>query len=327
MDIGEFGLIRELKKKIRPGKSVRLGVGDDAAVLPLSSKKDLLFTADMLIEDRHFRLGEATPFEIGRKALAVNLSDIAAMGGIPTHAVVSVGFPGHLTMNFVDELYKGMRELAKKFRVNIVGGDTNKSEKIIISLALLGEVEKGKWITRSGAKIGDMIFVTGDLGGSYVSKKHLNFVPRIKESQFLVNHFKIHSMMDLSDGLASDMHRICEASGVGAEIIEKKLPISRVAKSVQNALTDGEDFELLFTLSKKEATKLLSVGTSKIRGLAPFHAIGLIVEKRRGIILIKEGGKIVNLKEKGFDHFGCPHHLFPPIQRIGRHSAAKQVVG
>jgi len=294
-------LINELKKKIRNGRSVRLGIGDDAAVIRPPSGKDLLFTTDMLIEDRHFKLNDATAFEIGWKALGVNVSDIAAMGGIPTHAVVAVGLPKNLSLDFVNELYEGIRSLAKCFKVNIVGGDTNQSDKLVIAVSLLGEVKRGAFVRRGGAKPGDVIFVTGSLGGSYVSRKHLNFTPRLNEARFLVSHFKIHSMIDISDGLASDIRRIAEESGVGVVLSKEAIPVSRFAKDFSAALTDGEDFELLFTLSPKEAARLTHYPAQK--GLVPFHPIGKIVEKRCGIKLVRDDRKTEPLPSKGFDHY------------------------
>src|SRR3989338_6859221 len=182
--IGEFGLITRIGKRTRCDRSVLCGIGDDVAVLRGDSKKDLLFAADMLIEDRHFRMDEATPFEIGWKAVAVNVSDIAAMGGIPRHLVVSIGVPGSLSLDFIEAMYRGMRAVSKIYGVNLVGGDTNRADKLIVSVAILGEVPRGRAVLRSGARAGDVIFVTGGLGGSYKSGKHLRLRPRLKESRF-----------------------------------------------------------------------------------------------------------------------------------------------
>jgi len=299
--IGEFGLIDLIRKKIKKGAGVRIGIGDDAAVLKIDSRKDTLFTTDMIIEGRHFRLKEAKPYEIGWKAMVVNISDIAAMGGLPTFAVVSVGLPSNLKLNFVEELNRGLRAAAGRFGVSIVGGDTNRSDKLVLSVSLLGEVKRGQAVTRSGARPGDVVFVTGALGGSTASKKHLRFIPRIKESQFLAKHFKINSMMDISDGLVSDLRRVAEESGVGFMISREAIPVSRSAKSLKQALTEGEDFELLFTLSPKGAARLTSSVIPK--GLAPVHPIGRVVAKRFGLRLIHANGKIEPLPGKGFDHF------------------------
>ena len=299
--IGEFGLIDEIKKMTRVDKTVILGIGDDTAVLRAPKGKELLFTTDMLIEGQHFRRSEATGFQIGWKAMAVNISDIAAMGGLPTHAVVSVGFPKTLSVDFVKEIYRGLQVVSKRFHVNLVGGDTNASKKIVISVALLGRVGENQLVKRSGARLGDVIFVTGFLGGSYGSRKHLNFTPRIAESQYLVNHFKIHAMMDISDGLASDIFRLAQASGVGAILSKEAIPVSKSARDADHALTEGEDFELLFTLSPKEAARLTLSESSK--KLAPFHPIGKIVSRKQGIRLAQANQENCILQEKGYDHF------------------------
>ncbi len=299
--IGEFGLIRELRKMTRVDLSVRIGIGDDTAVLRPKPGKEILFTTDMLIEDRHFLLKEATPFEIGWKAMAVNVSDIAAMGGVPTHAVVAVALPKNSSLSFVKELYRGLLAVSKKFGVNIVGGDTNRSGKLVVSVALLGEVSKKALLTRSGAKLGDVIFVTGELGGAYKSRKHLNFVPRIREAQFLVSHFKVNAMIDISDGLSSDLRRITEESGVGAVVCAEAVPLSKNAGNVQAALCEGEDFELLFTMSPAEAAKL---STTILKDpMAKFSPVGKIVPRREGVKIISAGSKAEPLPEKGFDHF------------------------
>ena len=218
--VGEFGLIEMILRSVGKTRSVRVGIGNDAAVLFFNRHKDLLFTTDMLIEGRHFLRPAATAFEIGWKAMAVNISDIAAMGGRPTAAVVSAGLPKDLTVGAVRGIYRGLEAISENFKVNVVGGDTNRSEKIVLSVALLGEVARGRAICRSGAKVGDVIFVSGSLGGSYASKKHLRFMPRVAEAAYLTRRFKVHAMMDLSDGLASDIHSLADASRVGALLFE-----------------------------------------------------------------------------------------------------------
>lgn len=298
--LGEFGFIRWIKGEARVDASVLKGIGDDTAVLKKTGKGLELFTTDMLIENRHFKLKEATGYEIGRKALAVNISDIAAMGGRPTHAVIAVGIPQHTPVSFLKEMYRGFQSLAKEYKVNLVGGDTNRSEKLVISVALLGEVEPKQLVTRSGAKNGDVIFVTGFLGGSYRSGRHLNFTPRVAESRFLVENFKLHSMMDISDGLASDIRRLCEESAVGARLCAEAIPVARGAKGLRAALEDGEDFELLFTLSPKEAARLTL--DPRRRTYAPFSPVGRIVAKSEGIKIFKAGSR-KKLEAGGFDHF------------------------
>lgn len=292
MGFGEFERIAQIRKKTKTNARVLLGIGDDAAVIRIAGRKDLLFTTDMLIENQHFRLKDATAYEIGRKALAVNVSDIAAMGGVPTEAVVAVGLPRRLTARFVDQLYSGIQDLARRFHVNLVGGDTNLSERLVLSVAMIGEVERGKALRRSGARVGDYVMVSGKLGGSYASRKHLNFIPRVREARYLTKNFHVHAMMDISDGLASDSKRLAEESGVGILIEENRVPVSRAAKTVFHALTDGEDFELLFTLSEKEAR----------RAAKRFHIIGRVVPRAQGVkLLMKDGSR--TLLEGGFEHF------------------------
>ncbi len=288
---GEFGWISMAKKYC-------VGIGDDAAVLP-AGKKDLLLTTDMLLEGKHFFLREARGFEIGWKAMAVNLSDIAAMGGVPRAAVVSLGAPASTPVAFLKKVYRGMKDAAGRFGAEIVGGDTNASERLTIAVTLLGEVEKGKAVLRSGAKTGDWIFVTGSLGGSYGSKKHLCFTPRLREACWLAKNFRLHAMMDISDGLASDIHRIAEQSHVGVVLNESAVPVSRNARSVK-PLTDGEDFELLFTLSPKEGSRLMRRPAPK--GFPAFTHVGWIVRGGR-VEILRKNGRLEKLTAKGFDHY------------------------
>jgi thiamine-monophosphate kinase len=233
--------------------------------------------------------------------LAVNISDIAAMGGLPKHAVISAGLPGDLPASFVDDLYKGIQAVAREFDVNIVGGDTNASDALVISVALLGECEKSKAVYRSTAKAGDVIFVTGELGGSYASRRHLQFMPRVRQARYLVQNFKIHAMMDISDGLAGDIHRLTQESRVGALICRDAIPVSGAASSLEAALSDGEDFELLFALSPREAAKL-SLSKNEF-GMNFFRPVGRIVEKKYGVCLVDAQGTAWPMKVKGFDHF------------------------
>ncbi len=297
-DIGEFGLIDRIAKSIKVDASVIKGIGDDAAVIRFTNNRYLLFTTDMLIEGVHFSLREATAYQIGWKALGVVTSDIAAMGGLPRYATISLGLPKGLSLRFIDQLYKGMRGLSVKFKINIVGGDTNRSKKIVVDVALLGEVEKKKLVLRSGAKVGDIIFVSGTLGGS-LKKRHLTFLPRLKEARHLVKNYKLNSMIDLSDGLSSDLNQIAKASNVGAIIYEGLIPISRETDSLEAALNEGEDFELLFSLPLNEARRLSSSWKMKV----PLVQIGEIVKKSLGLRVITKAGRERRLVPKGFKHF------------------------
>ena len=253
--LGEFGLIDVLKKYAPVSKAVIKGIGDDAAVLPYSKKEYLILTTDMLSEGAHFTR-RMPPEAIGHKALACSISDIAAMGAWPTFAVVSIGIPKNLSVRFIRDVYKGMQRIARDFNVSIVGGDTIKTDQIVINVALLGLVEKKYLTTRDGARAGDWIFVTGPLGGSLKSGRHLNFSPRLAQARFLVEKFKPNAMIDISDGLGGDLNHILKASRVGARLDDTSIPRYKGA-SLSQALNDGEDFELLFTLSPIKAHALM----------------------------------------------------------------------
>lgn len=299
-DLGEIGLIRRISAKVRTDGSVVRGIGDDTAVIKWTNDKYMLFTCDMLVEDVHFRRALARPFQIGWKALARNISDIAAMGGVPKYALVSVGLDPDLPVSFADGIFRGMNELAGKFKINLVGGDTVRSKKIVIDISLIGEVEKGCLALRSGAKCGDAIFVTGFLGGS-IKGRHLDFMPRIKEARTLVKNFKVNSMIDISDGLLLDLSRVLDASYAGALIYEDLIPVSRCASSFDDAVTGGEDFELLFTMPHKEAERLIKRNVAKFD--VPISLIGEVTSKRCGYRLMGRDWREKKIDKKGFLHF------------------------
>ncbi len=286
--LGEFGLIDALKKYAPVSKAVIKGIGDDAAVLPYSKKEYLLLTTDMLFEDTHFTR-RMPPGAIGHKALACSISDIAAMGGWPTFAVVSIGIPKNLSVRFIKDVYKGIGRTARDFNVSIVGGDTIKTDKIVINIALLGLVEKKYLTTREGAKAGDWIFVTGPLGGSFKSGRHLNFSPRCPQARFLVENFKPNAMMDISDGLCGDLNHILKASKVGARLDYASIPRQRRV-SLPQALNDGEDFELLYMLPAAKAHQLMAWQARK-RAFY-FYPIGIITSDAKE-----------KIDAKSFNHF------------------------
>jgi thiamine-monophosphate kinase len=309
--VNEFELIAKLTKSLPTNETVVAGAGDDCAVLDFGlADKLFLFKTDAVVEGVHFT-NETPPEKIGRKALARCLSDIAAMAGTPSAALVTIGLPKKFDVEFVGKIYDGLNALAKKFSVAVVGGETTTNPGgIFISIALLGTVARGKQILRSGAKVGDAIFVSGELGGS-LAGKHLDFEPRITEARWLAEHFPIHAMADLSDGLAGDLRHILVASGVGAEILKAAVPISREAKLLAQksslartafvaALTDGEDFELLFTVAAKDAVKLTDAWKGKFQKLR-LSCIGKIVAGEGITIRDKNGSQKLNAH--GYAHF------------------------
>ncbi len=299
-DINEIDLVRRLSKNFRLDKTVIKGPGDDAAVIKWTKDKYLLYTCDMTIEGVHFDLRKATPFQAGWKALGRNISDIGAMGGVPKYAVVSLAISPEQKLSVADGICRGLKSIADRFGVNIVGGDIAGSKNIVIDVSLIGEVEKKKLTLRSGAKIGDVIMVTGSLGRS-IKGKHLNFTPRVNEVRGILKKFKINSMIDISDGLAIDLKRVLDASKVGSCIYESAIPLSKDAVSVNNALYDGEDYELLFTMSVKEARRFFTAALNKIG--TPVSLIGEITAKKNGCKIIRLNGKEEEVKIKGYLHF------------------------
>ncbi|MDO8603253.1 MAG: thiamine-phosphate kinase [Candidatus Omnitrophota bacterium] len=296
-DLGEFNFINRISKTIKLSSRVIKGIGDDAAVLRHTKDKYLLFTADMLVEGKHFHKGAKAGL-VGGKALSCSVSDIAAMGGVPKFAVISIGLPGSLGLKYADGIYKGIKKAADRFGVDLVGGDTVGSEKIIINIALTGEVEKKSLALRSNAEENDAIFVTGNIGGS-IKLKHLNFTPRLKEARFLVKNFTVNSMIDISDGLLADLGRILKESGKGAIIYESAIPVSKNALGFDSAVRDGEDFELIFTLPESSACRLKKFWPFKTK----ISEIGRICSFRKGFFLVRKNGKSERIKPAGFTHF------------------------
>jgi thiamine-monophosphate kinase len=292
--LGEFGLIERFRKSLRTDASVIKGSGDDCAVLTFDKNRYQLFTCDMILEDVDFTL-KHNPYLIGRKALAVQISDIAACAGTPRHCLVSMGVHRKTRLKFIDEVLRGMRDTARHYKVNIAGGDLSRSRKLIIDVSMLGWVRKKDLLLRSGARPHDIVFVTGSLGGS-IRGKHLTFTPRLKESAFLVKNFKVNAMMDVSDGLIQDLNHILKQSSVGAVIYEELIPVAR-GSCIDEALFMGEDFELLFTMPKPEAKKLMK---KKIR---MFRPIGEVVGIEEGLNLAGRDGKVRPIGVKGYRHF------------------------
>jgi len=291
--LGEFGLIDLIKGMLGSGS----GVGDDCAILPLSKQNFLLLTCDMLVEDTDFTRQDK-PYLVGRKSLGCCLSDIAACGGIPQYAQISLGLSPDMSVSKVRELYRGIISIGKEYKVKIVGGDISRSDKLVIDVGILGLVERRNLARRQGAKIGDIIFVSGKIGGS-IYGRHLNFTPRVKEARYLVKNYKVNSMIDISDGLLQDLGHILKQSNRGAILFKDLIPLSVDARSFDEALYMGEDFELLFTLSASEARRLIRLKQNK-----KFFPIGEIVDKTCGLILLDRRGRRIKIKKpSGYQHF------------------------
>ncbi|MEP7147713.1 MAG: thiamine-phosphate kinase [Acidobacteriota bacterium] len=313
----EFEFIRNIKEQYGLNR-----VGDDCAVLPKDSKTDLLLTTDMLVEDIDFRLDWMRPESLGYKALAVSLSDIAAMGGTPKWALLSIGIPTTVWKGrFVDKFYEGWFALARQHRVELIGGDVSRTpDKIMIDSVVAGEVRRGKAVLRSGARPGDSIFVSGSLGGAAgglallesgkgdqqsgrkqkeLIARQLRPTPRLDVGKYLTRNNHATSMIDISDGLGADLHHLCDASSVGARIEIERLPMdpnlnaATKERNLQFALSGGEDFELLFTSPRK---KLFS------SQLPPITRIGEVTSNAGIVELVGEGWERA-LPRVGYRHF------------------------
>jgi thiamine-monophosphate kinase len=300
---GEFEYIRWLRRQTPQDPRVRIGPGDDTAALAWPAEADCLFTTDMLLEGSCFRLAEAGPRRVGRKAMAVNLSDIAAMAGRPVAAVVSVGLPRQGGRALAEDLYLGIREMADRFATALVGGDTNSWDgPLVISVALLGEATPPGPVRRSGARPGDYLLVTGPLGGSILGK-HLDFTPRVHEALQLQQTVLLHAMIDVSDGLSADVFHLCEESGCGAVLRAEAIPVAPAAHQLadgrtplEHALSDGEDFELVIAVTPEDARLLL--WEQSIPGITLVH-IGECVADG---FWLEEGGQRKPLEPAGYVH-------------------------
>jgi thiamine-monophosphate kinase len=322
--IGEFGLIDLIKKKIfSKDQQVIVNIGDDAAVVKSSPDRLLIFTTDTMVEKVHFDLSYFTFKEIGWKAMAANLSDIAAMGGLPTYALVTIGLPKSARSTDVLSIYEGVTEIAKRHNCKIIGGDTTLVRRdLFISIALLGEVEKKFLVTRSGAKKGDLICITGKLGEAQaglellkrfgrrnlsLARKHLKPEPKIDQARALIRNLKVNSMIDISDGLSSELFHLAEESKVGALLYQQKIPISaKCLKAalllnrdpLKFALSSGEEYELLFTINRRDKSKL-----ERIKSKLGISVVGEIMDKRQGVRIVLTSGAVQELKKSGFAHF------------------------
>ena len=307
----EFELIERITRSLPDNGSVVKGAGDDCAVLDLGvPDRFLLFKTDAVVEGIHFS-DSALPEQVGHKALGRCLSDLAAMAGTPSAVLVTLALPENFDPHYVEKLYAGINALARRHEVAVVGGETTTNPgRLLVSISLLGWVPRDKMVLRSGAQIGDAIFVTGKLGGS-LAGKHLEFEPRLAEARWLRNHFGIHAMIDLSDGLAGDLVHVLKHSGVAAEILASAIPISREAKraakistsakaALMAALSDGEDFELLFTIAGRDAVPLLDAWKQQFPNL-PLSCVGKIIPGEGVTIRDRQG--VRPLRVHGYEHF------------------------
>ncbi|MBI3814921.1 MAG: thiamine-phosphate kinase [Nitrospinae bacterium] len=341
--LGEFGLIENAKDTFKSlNKNIVVGIGDDCAAIKPRKGFLLIATTDALVEGIHFNLDYIEPYQLGVKSVYINLSDIAAMGGIPLYALLSIVVPPSFSVKFMDDFLKGVKEGAQKYKVSVIGGNVSSSKnEFSINITLLGEIEKKYIVLRKGAKIGDKIFVTGWLGDSAAGmeilkrsqksevrsqkerkliERHLMPYPRLKEGRFLAVKKIAASMIDISDGLASDIRRICEESKVGANLFIDNIPLSKELKSLNPpsppflkggmggldfALYGGEDYELLFTVRPDKIAKLMILW----KGMKiPITMIGEIT--KGGINITNKKGETTPLQREGYNHFSP---LTPPL--------------
>ena len=278
-ELGEDKLLAQVFPSLNRNSRVVIGAGDDCAVVKFRGAKDwLLLKTDCVVEEVHFAR-ETSARAVGWKAMMRALSDFAAMSGIPKFALITLAIAGKKRASWVDELYRGLNRAAARFDVAIVGGETSETVgPTVIVVSVAGGVERDRCVLRSGGKANDDLFVTGKLGGS-IRGRHLNFFPRIDEARWLTANFKVHAMMDLSDGLGTDLPRLAGASKLGFAIDERALPLSRGC-TIQQAISGGEDYELLFAVSPRERKRLQKRWQKKFPGL-PLTRIGRLNQKSK----------------------------------------------
>ena len=334
-DIGEFGLIDRINSKVKKyNESTQKAIGDDAAVINGSSEQTVVST-DMLLEGVHFDLSYMPLKHLGYKAVAVNLSDIAAMNAIPKQITVSIGLSNRFSVEAVDALYEGIFAACEAYKVDLVGGDTTSSGAgLVISITAIGTAPKENITYRNTAKKGDIVCVTGDLGAAYIGLQLLerekqvfladpNMQPDLTESEYvigrqlkpdarldIIHEFKDlnlipNAMIDISDGLASELFHLCKSSNLGVAIYEDKLPIDKETYSIASdtlniapitcMLNGGEDYELLFTISQEQYDKL--------KKHADISMIGYMQEAEKGLKLVTRGQQVIDIQAQGWAHF------------------------
>lgn len=332
--LGEFGLIDRIRQGLETvNETTAKGIGDDAAIITASEKQRVV-TTDMLLEGIHFDLSYMPLQHLGFKAVAVNISDVAAMNAVPKQITVSIGLSNRFSVEAVEALYDGIKAACKSYKVDLIGGDTTASRSgLVISVTAIGEAEADKIAYRSGAKKGDIVCATGDLGGAFVGLQVLErekqefmenpqMQPKLERYPYIVQRQLrpdarmdiIHelaeqeivptSMIDVSDGLASEVLHICRSSSVGMQLYEDKLPIDKQTYDtavefgldpITCVMNGGEDYELLFTIRQDDYEKL------KIH--PDIHFIGYVNENAGKATLVTKGGNVVEIKAQGFNHF------------------------
>ena len=300
------------------GRDVHLGIGDDAALLRPSRGTEIILTCDWFLEGTHFLRGKHPPDSVGWKSLARALSDVAAMGGVPRYFLLSLALPESHAGRWLDAFLSGLRRASREFACTLVGGDTTRRREILINVTIVGEIRNAHAVLRSGARAGDILYVTGRLGEAELGlrllkrggtrqrssnpllRKHLYPQPRLAVGQWLAEKRLATSMMDLSDGLSSDLPRLCAASGVGADVESEKLPVvqhSSAVRSLQLALHGGDDYELLFTVRPNRVNML----PKTLHGV-PLTAIGRIT-KQRELVLLRQKERERQHHPGGWDPF------------------------
>jgi len=320
-------IARALSSRKRGTSRLRLGIGDDAAVISPTGRFEWVLSCDTFLEDVHFRMKTHPPDSVGYKALARASSDLAAMGATPRYALLTLALPAARTGSWLDAFLRGMARASQELGIHVIGGDTTKSRTVFVSITVLGEIAPGRALTRSGARSGDIIYVSGTLGRAQLGlelvlrghvrdrqlgalvQPHLYPKIRLKLGSWLARHHIATSAMDLSDGLSTDLARLCTASQVGAKIYASKIPSAvipapaarilgkHIPDPLQLALHAGEDYELLFTISPRQAKKL-----NRAPGAAALTPIGEITRTRQ-LLLVDTNGRTIPLKPQGWDPF------------------------
>ena len=330
MTRGERELIRRIRESVgAPGRATIIGIGDDAAVFEPVPGLGLM-TCDAFVEGIHFRRDFATFREIGTKCMVANISDIAAMGGFPTRAVVCLCIPAHITETDISAIYDGMLDACRRFSFDLVGGDiVDSPSDLVIAITLMGAAGRERIVTRSGAVVGDAIMVTGRIGGSEaglraltaglpregavleVVRRHLRPVPRVAEAQAFLDVATPHAMIDISDGLGSELWHVAEESGVGVRIEESLIPIDESAilvadelgcSALELAMGSGEEFELIVAIPRPEMLRTAE-HVAAVTGTTATH-IGDVVDAAQGCSLIRSDGSVESLARSGYEHLG-----------------------